>query len=1167
MRNFKNVLISCCFLAATLPLFAQEGPSPAWLSQQVKQYLLSEPAWGIGESEVQQLFIKDFYQSKQTGLYHLFLQQKHSGIGVEGVQVQAYLNHRGEVVLLHKNLEIGLSTRAKNAMPAISAQAAVGQAWETLIPETVFPDLVLPQLTGTEQPFSQLLPALLSEPLKGQLTWLPRPDKSIRLSWKTDLAPKGTDHWWVAWVDAQNGTVLQVYDRVTHCTFDSEYSDCAQSVAEVKASPAGIERTMTNGTYRIFPYPVESPIHGSRALVTDPHDLIASPFGWHDTNGASGAEYTITRGNNVYASEDRNDLDLPGYSPEGGSGLVFDFPFVQGQGPDTILDAAVTNLFFWNNLMHDVWYQYGFDEVSGNFQANNYNRGGLAEDFVNADAQDGSGTNNANFSTPEDGQNPRMQMYLWNPQGSNGVLALTVNSPAGIAGGYSTALASIGPQLTNTPITADVVLVNDGTTNPAEGCSALVNASSIAGKIALIDRGNCNFAAKITNAQNAGAIAVVIVQNTNGNPTTIGGNGAGITIPSVMISQADGNTLKANLPGVNATLLKAVNLNALDSDVDNVVIAHEYTHGISTRLTGGPATSCLFNDEQAGEGWSDWYGLVMTVEPNDNGVMPRGIGTYVQGQATSGGGIRPFRYSTDMSVNPATYDDIKTFSIPHGVGFVWASMIWDLYWNMVDEYGYDADLYQGSGGNNKAMAIINEGLKLQPCFPGFVDARNAVLKADEILYGGTNQCLIWKTFARRGLGYSADQKSSGSRSDGIEGYDLPPSCQPILYVEKTAIEDRIAAGSLVTYRLFVRNQTDSTLTGVVVRDTLAQGLTLVAGSSCPVVQNGNNLEFALGTMPPGVSTTCTFQAQVDPTYPVSFFYWDDNLETAANNYIVGSFQGTNVWRKDTGNARSANVSWFIPDMDGFNDHTLSMLVSVPLTANTVLSFWHRYETEPEYDGGVLEYLNNANGNWEDLGSVSVQNGYDVQNGYNADIRSNNPLGARRGFSGSSGTFIQSKFSLAQFAGASVALRFRFATDEAAGSIGWYIDDIAIADESLVHNQCLATSLEGESGFAENTFDVLVTAGATSITPENLLSGISLYPNPAGNQATVSWESASWQPEHIFIRNLVGQTLGEWQVNTQQTSQALALDALSSGMYLVELQGSKGKGTLKLMVLH
>ncbi len=64
---------------------------------------------------------------------------------------------------------------------------------------------------------------------------------------------------------------------------------------------------------------------------------------------------------------------------------------------------AITNLFYMNNMMHDIWYQYGFDEASGNFQENNYSNGGLVGDSVFADAQDGGGLNNANFGTPPDG--------------------------------------------------------------------------------------------------------------------------------------------------------------------------------------------------------------------------------------------------------------------------------------------------------------------------------------------------------------------------------------------------------------------------------------------------------------------------------------------------------------------------------------------------------------------------------------------------------------------------------------------------------------------------------------------------------------------------------------------------------------------------------------------
>jgi extracellular elastinolytic metalloproteinase len=76
-------------------------------------------------------------------------------------------------------------------------------------------------------------------------------------------------------------------------------------------------------------------------------------------------------------------------------------------------------------------------------------------------------------------------------------------------------------------------------------------------------------------------------------------------------------------------------------------------------------------------------------------------------------------------------------------------------------------------GNVQALAIVTEALKIQPCSPGFVDGRDAVLAADAAIYNGANECRIWNAFAKRGLGVSADQGSSNSRSDGTEAFDTP----------------------------------------------------------------------------------------------------------------------------------------------------------------------------------------------------------------------------------------------------------------------------------------------------------------------------------------------------------------------------------------------------------
>jgi hypothetical protein len=117
-------------------------------------------------------------------------------------------------------------------------------------------------------------------------------------------------------------------------------------------------------------------------------------------------------------------------------------------------------------------------------------------------------------------------------------------------------------------------------------------------------------------------------------------------------------------------------------------------------------------------------------------------------------------------------------TIPHGIGFVWNSMLWEVYWNLVAKHGYNPNIYEpwSTGGNNLAIRLVSDGLKFQPCSPGFVDGRNGILAADLALTGGENQCAIWRGFAKRGLGFSATQGSSNDVNDGTQAFDLPVTC-------------------------------------------------------------------------------------------------------------------------------------------------------------------------------------------------------------------------------------------------------------------------------------------------------------------------------------------------------------------------------------------------------
>jgi hypothetical protein len=171
---------------------------------------------------------------------------------------------------------------------------------------------------------------------------------------------------------------------------------------------------------------------------------------------------------------------------------------------------------------------------------------------------------------------------------------------------------------------------------------------------------------------------------------------------------------------------------------------------------------------------------MLTMREGDSPSIARGVATYSSGQEITGDGLRNAPYSPDFSVNDYTYADSNntaTVSQPHGVGFVFATMLWDLTWAFVDEYGFDPDITNGNGGNNKVMQLIIDGLKVAPCSSGFVDMRDAIILADQLTNNGVNNCLIWNVFANRGLGYLAEQGDEDSRTDQVEDFTLPPTCQ------------------------------------------------------------------------------------------------------------------------------------------------------------------------------------------------------------------------------------------------------------------------------------------------------------------------------------------------------------------------------------------------------
>jgi extracellular elastinolytic metalloproteinase len=740
---------------------------------------------GLTEGDIAEWVVSDHYATKHNGVTHVYFQQRLAGIRVFNGILNVNVSQAGSVLNVGNRFVPHLTEVANASAPQISAEQAVRAAASDLALAAVAVPLVIQALpTGAEQQIVFAANALSRVPIKARLQYLPVAG-GARLVWDVEIEPD-SNHYWHVEVDALNGNVIRKFNLVK------------------------------SDSYKVYEWPAESPNH-VRGLPLPPADgrtivtgaaanLTASPFGWHDTNGLAGADTADTTGNNVAAQTDETNDDVyvaaAGEVRPSNAGRNFIYPIDLLQDANTYREAVVTNLFYWNNVIHDLHYLYGFDEAAGNFQQNNYGKGGQGNDLVNADAQDGSGTNNANMLTLPEGISPRMQMFIW-----TGATTLKVNSPASIAGDYVAAAAAFGPEIDATGITGDLQMVNS-TVNPqgelpSQGCNPMAPAS-LSGKVAVIDRGSCEFGQKVVMAQNAGAIAAIIINVQSNDPVLMGpGNaGAGATIPSISIGNANGTIIKNAMATatVNATMKKSAP--DRDSDLDNAVIIHEYTHGVSNRLTGGPnsTTTCLENLEQGGEGWSDWFAIAYTARTGDTGPQPRGMGTYVtfQDPPTFGGGIRAFPYSTDMNVNPQTYNSIRTAAVPHGVGAVWAEMLWEVYWNLIDGVpdlnlpgrGYRQNLYdlsQPLAGNQIAIRLVMDGMKMQPCLPTFVEARDAILEADRVNNGGAFQCHIWKAFAKRGLGVNAVDGGKFPLDDNTvvqEDFTLPCECDPAVLVNE-----------------------------------------------------------------------------------------------------------------------------------------------------------------------------------------------------------------------------------------------------------------------------------------------------------------------------------------------------------------------------------------------
>jgi extracellular elastinolytic metalloproteinase len=810
IKNYLSSVLLFVIAICSINVYGQSNIESSEFGDVIINYLNDRKSdFEFEDEDIARLVVNNQFYSETTDLNNVYVNQTFQGIRIYNA-ISSIAIRDNEVFYYANRFLKDISNKVNTTNPSQSPESALNSIASHFQLGSV-QNLEQIEMNGFKYIFSN--GNISSRNITAELVFV-NSENQLKLAWDIMVYANDDEHWYSTRVDANTNEIIEYNNLILTCTFDKNHShnDDTNDIDFYNSVSTPSTMLVDGSSYNVFALPTESPNHGPRQIVTNPASTLASPFGWHDDDGLPGAEYTVTRGNNVLAQEDRDGIRFtPGFTPDGTSNLNFDFPLDMNQPPEGYEEVSITNLFYMNNMMHDIWYHHGFTEDTGNFQANNYGNGGAENDIVVADAQDGSGLNNATFGTPVDGQSPGMTMFLWSPPGPLDA-PLTINNGT-VAGDYDGTEAGFGGPLTTTPITTSLILVTDATPDVNDVCQALTNSAQINGNIAVIRRGTCEFGAKVFAVQTAGAVAAIVVNNEPNGTITMGAGDLGnlVNIPSIMVSQADGEAIISALS--NGESLSATLVNngpyLIDGDFDNGIIAHEYGHGISTRLTGGASSvGCLFNEEQMGEGWSDWFGLMVTMKDTDTSQDARGIGTFAISQPTTGGGIRPRRYSPNFAVNEFTYDITNNpgISVPHGVGFVWATMLWDLTWAYIDKYGFDADLYTGDGGNNKLMKLVLEGLKLQPCNPGFIDGRDALLAADMAITGGVDQCIIWDVFAKRGLGFNASQGLSTSRADQIEDFTLPPDNDPSLANCSSLSVDDFTDESLSVYPNPTQNQ-------------------------------------------------------------------------------------------------------------------------------------------------------------------------------------------------------------------------------------------------------------------------------------------------------------------------------------------------------------------------
>jgi uncharacterized repeat protein (TIGR01451 family) len=445
-----------------------------------------------------------------------------------------------------------------------------------------------------------------------------------------------------------------------------------------------------------------------------------------------------------------------------------------------------------------------------------------------------------------------------------GVPRLRINSPAGIAGDYSVGPANFGPSLSSPGITGNVVLALDAADAAGplttDACSPLTNAASVAGRIALVDRGTCNFTVKVKNAQDAGAIGVLVADNVAAAPPSgLGGTDATITIPSARIALADGNTIKANLgTGVNATL--SLDLSTL-AGADSIGRALMYT---PNPLEPGSSVShwdtiAFRNQLMEPAINADLTHSVMSPEDLTLALL-KDVGWFVDVAPSADLAIT----KTD-SPDPVAAGANLTYTI--NVSNNGPSSATSAQWQDTLPAGTRLQSFTGVAGWGCSTPAIGSGGSITcnkaTVASGESASFTAVVRVDASVADGA-------TLSNTATVSSSVSDPNTANNSATTTTSVTNSPVADLAITKTDSPDPVAAGANLTYTIKVSNNGPSSATSAQWQDTLPAGTRLqsftgVAGWGCstPAIGSGGGITCNKATVASGESASFTVVVRVD----------------------------------------------------------------------------------------------------------------------------------------------------------------------------------------------------------------------------------------------------------------------------------------------------------------